>query len=63
MAKHKTSNRAVVMYSIDGDLLGIFDSIREAAERSGVKYGMVWNVLNGIRKSAHGYVFKYADED
>lgn len=63
MAKRKTSNRTVAMYSIDGDLLGMFDSIREAAEHTGVKYGMLWKVLNGARKSAHGYIFKYADED
>ena len=63
MAKHKTSNRSVLMYTKEGDLVGKFGSIRSAANHIGVGERRVWNVCNGVRKHVHGYVFKYADED
>lgn len=59
----KTSNRTVAAYDTDGKLVGVYESIKAAAETLEVSYGMVWRVLNGERRSVGGYTLRYADED
>lgn len=60
MAK-KTSNRIVSAYDFDGNIVGVYDSIKIAAETLGISYGMVWRCLNGEKRSAKGYTFEYSD--
>lgn len=54
----KTKAKKVGKYTIDGDLIEIFNTVREAKkDTSGAP-----NVLSGNRKTAGGYVWKYIED-
>ena len=56
--KPKTKARKVGKYTLDGTLVQVFDSVREAkADTCGAP-----NVLNGKRKTAGGCLWKYIEE-
>ena len=53
--KGKYQKRKVGQYTIDGELIKIYDSVRSAKkEHSGSL-----NVLRGIQKTCHNFIFKY----
>lgn len=53
----KTKARKVGKYTLNGELVKVFSSVREAkADTCGAP-----NVLNGNRKTAGGHIFKYID--
>lgn len=56
---HNVKN--VKQYSIKGELLNTFNSIKEAGEILNINRGNISLVVNGKRKSIGGYVFKYSD--
>lgn len=59
--KKLAAPKPVLKFDIDGNYLGRYDSIGQAAKSIGVKSTSVQNVLNYGRRQTHGYVFKYAD--
>lgn len=53
--KQKTESRKVGKYTLDGELVEVFDTVRKAK----LDTCAVPAVLSGERKSAGGYIFKY----
>lgn len=55
--KLKTQSRKVGKYTLTGELVKVFDTVREAKkDTSGAP-----NVLSGKRKTAGGHIFKYIE--
>ena len=53
----KTKSRKVGKYTLGGELVAVFDTVREAKkDTSGAP-----NVLSGKRKTAGGHIFKYIE--
>lgn len=57
------NKKRVGKYDKNGDLLKIFNSAAEAANEESVHRDHISRVCRGERKSLHGYVWKYIDED
>lgn len=53
--KHKFK---VYQYSMSGELINTFDSIRDAARETGISYPMIYNCLRGATKKAAGFIWK-----
>lgn len=60
-ALNKTSKR-IVMYSIDGVLLGEYGSIQEAGRLHGVSHADISKCCSFKRKTAGGYIWRFADD-
>lgn len=60
-ALNKTSKR-IVMYSIDGILLGEYGSIQEAGRMHGVSHADISKCCSFKRKTAGGFVWRFADD-
>lgn len=59
--KRKYKKRYVVeQYSLDGTLLGTFDTIVEAGEKTDISSAAIWHCVNGHTKTSGGYVWKKA---
>lgn len=54
------NKRKVAQYTLDGELVAVYDSIAEAKNKLGI--GNISNCLGGRRKSAGGFIWKYYDE-
>jgi group I intron endonuclease len=50
----------VNQYSLNGEYIKTFNSIKEAAEQTNSKYQSIIRVCRGNRKTAYGYIWKYA---
>ena len=53
--------KAVSQYDLDGAYIQSFHSIKEAAERTGIKKTDISTVLSGRQHEAHGFQFRYDD--
>jgi len=51
--------REVCQYSLDGKLINVFASIREAERALGVGHGRIDLCARGDAKTAHGYLWRY----
>ena len=51
--------KPVLQYTLDGELIGEYESIKEAARQSGIHYGNICNCCVGRFHTAGGYVWKY----
>lgn len=56
-------NRKKTFVYRNGDLVGIYDTLKQAAESLFVNYSKASMVANGKRKSTGGYVFCFEDYD
>lgn len=58
----KTSNRKIGKFTVDGELIAIYNSIKEAAdkENNGVRVS-IDNVVHGKRHTLKGFVWKFLD--
>lgn len=52
--------KAVCQYDLDGTLLGEYSSIKEACDVTGANQGSVCAACKGNRKTANGFIWKYA---
>lgn len=58
-----TTGRMVGQYSLDGELINVFSSIREATRAMGLKSDCcIGKCLRGEGKTAAGFIWKYYDE-
>lgn len=48
--------------SLEGDIVGMYDSVSEASRASAVSSSKICAVCNGIRKTAGGYKWEYISE-
>lgn len=53
-------SKAIVQYDLDGNIIKQFQSITEASEYLNASSGTICMALNGRRKTAYGYKWKYA---
>lgn len=58
----KALGKRVNQYTKEGNLLGTYDSIKEAARQTGVKSSNISMTLMRNNKTAGGFGWKYADE-
>jgi group I intron endonuclease len=56
--------KQVAQYDKDGNLIAIYDGIREAGRQTGISHQTIQKVAKGdkYRKTAGGYVWKYLEE-
>jgi hypothetical protein len=59
---HRFNAKKVEQYSMDGELLAVYENMAQASRKTGVNYTGICNALNGRAKTAGGYVWKYAKE-
>ena len=53
-------NRDIIMYDLTGNILNKFESVKEAAEKTGIHYNTMINCLVGNQRTVYGkYIFKY----
>ena len=55
----KARSKPVGQYTLDGDLVKIWQSTNEVQRQTGFGCGNICNVANGKRKTAHGFIWKY----
>ena len=53
----------VAKYTIDGELLQVYDSVKAAAVDTGCHYTSISHCCRGDLKTSHGFVWKYIEED
>jgi group I intron endonuclease len=56
-----TTNKAIIQYDKDNNIVKEYISIAEAGRTSGVKKGNIQQMLSGNTKSAGGFIWKYKD--
>ena len=54
--------RPVAQYSLSGELICVFDSITEAALKTGVYRSGIYRCCGGWRNNAGGFIWKHFDE-
>lgn len=57
----RRSAKPVMQLSKSGEFIAQYSSAREAEKASGVGYRQISQVCNGNKKSAHGYLWKFAE--
>ena len=57
----KKRYKKIAKYSRNGEKIEIYESIIQAGELNNIKPQHIWRCANNIRKSAGGYVWKYAN--
>lgn len=55
----KKQGRKVKQLTLDGNVIKVFDSVREAARAMNRSHKDIYNVCNGKRKTSCGYLWKY----
>lgn len=58
-----SQKRRVVQFDLSGNLIAVFNSVGEAAEAVSGSLSNIIFVCNNQRKSAYGFVWRYADDD
>jgi hypothetical protein len=53
--------KAILQYSKDGTFIAEYPSLKDACEYTGANPGSVSCACNGKRKSANGFIWKYAE--
>lgn len=60
-AAYKIHRRQIVQFSLDGEYMETYDSIKTAAEKTGLPREAISDVLRGKRYLSREYIWKYAD--
>lgn len=60
--KKVCNNKKVNQYNLENKLLNTFNSIAEASRKTGVNKNSIGMVCNKQRKTAGGFIWKFADE-
>lgn len=58
----KETRRTINQYTLDGIYLHTYDSVAEAAKAIGKSSSGIYSCVRGGGKTAHGFIWKYADE-
>jgi predicted nucleic acid-binding Zn ribbon protein len=54
----KDGSIPIAQYSINGELIKVFESMRQASRETGIPHCQISAVKNGLQKTAHGYIWK-----
>ena len=57
--KAKSNSKKTYKTSIDGEILGAYDSLKEAATANAERSGSVSNCIGGRVKTLHGFLYKH----
>ena len=57
--KAKSNSKKTYKTSIDGEILGVYDSLKEAATANAERSGSVSNCIGGRLKTLHGFLYKH----
>ena len=57
--KKRQYNIPVLQYSLDGEFIAEYNSISDAERKLGNNHTHIWDVCNGKRKKANGFIWKY----
>lgn len=61
--KNSWDNRKhVLQYSMDGNFIEEYDSVEDASLATGIRKNYIYRCCNGDRKSAKGFIWRYASE-
>ena len=55
----KTQSKPIGQYTLDGDLVKVWQSTNEVERQTGFRHGCISEVANGNRKTAYGFIWKY----
>lgn len=55
--------RPVVQYDMEGNVIDTFESLSDAANKTGIPNADICGVCKGRRKTTHGFVFKFLNHD
>lgn len=58
----KAVSMKIAQYSLSGELIATFDSQIEAARQTGTRQGSISGCINGVNKTAGGYIWKKIEE-
>lgn len=53
------TSKEVCQYSLNDELIKIFESIGEAERITGISHQQISDCCNGKQKTCHGYIWKY----
>ena len=56
------SKTPIIQYTLDGEMVAIYSSQREASEKSKINRTCITMCVNGRRKTAGGFIWKYTEE-
>lgn len=62
LINNKKTSKKIAQYSKDNKLLKIWSSCREIERVLRIPNTSVWRVCNGIRKSSHGFLWRYYND-
>lgn len=60
--KLNPNSKSIIQYDRQGKFIAEFDSISDASRELEMSQGNICNVLKGIYKQTHGYIFKYKEQ-
>lgn len=60
--KEDKINRQINMYDKEMNYIKSFNSPKDASAELNIRIESIWNALRGDTKTAHGYIWRYADE-
>ena len=55
----RTLSRPILQYTVDGELVKEYPSIKAACNELGIYTSDLWRVLNGKKKTIKGFTFRY----
>lgn len=59
---NKFSKKGVGQYSLSGEFIDVFESMREAELKTGISYPSISAVCNGRQKTAGGFIWRYYND-
>ena len=62
-ARQSVLNKAVAQYSIEGELIRVYQSQRDVARITGYRREGIRDCCNGRQLSAYGYIWRKIDKD
>ena len=62
LKKMENIQKKINQYSIDGEFIKTWDSVKEAGHSLGIRRAFISSVLTGVKKSAKGFKFTYYEQ-
>lgn len=54
--------KEVCQYSLDGQLIRVFSSVREVKRILGIESSQISRACNGVQQTSHGYIWRFREE-